>query len=519
MQNQQLQLKTKTERSKKATFKITIMKNLILLFVFAVLVSCSSNKQPQLENNVPFEPNWESLQQYKVPEWYKDMKFGIYFHWGPYSVPAYKTEWYSIHMYQKDHEIRKYHEETYGPLNEFGYKDFIPQFTADKFDADEWVDLFVKAGAQFAGPVAEHADGFAMWDSELTEWDAMDMGPKRDVVGEMEKAVKGRGLKFIATYHRHWLYAWYPTWDKNTDAGDPAYEGLYGPYVPEGSFVMATGEYPNPPQEAFHQEWLDRLNELMDKYEPDIIWFDNKMDIIEEPYRQQFLANYYNKGQEWGKDVVCTYKFTDMAVGSAVLDLERSRMSEKKDFTWLTDDSIDWAAWCDISNPEYKTVNRLIDFLVDVVSKNGAVLLNITPKANGEIPEGVQSRLLEMGDWFKVNGEAIYNTRTWKVYGEGPQEIVEGHLSEDKNPEAVAKDIRFTVKDNNLYAIALDWPTEKMVIRSLGKSAGLLEQEIKSVSLLGYEGDLKWEQTEAGLEVSLPSEKPCEHAFSLKVQL
>lgn len=384
-------------------------KHLLPILILA-LCACTPKAKDETITKVEYKANWESLKQYKTPEWWLNTKFGIYFHWGPYSVPAHKTEWYSIWMYAQGNPIRKYHEETYGDLKIFGYKDFIPMFTAEKFNADEWAELFKKAGAQFAGPVAEHADGFAMWDSQLTKWDAMDMGPKRDIVGEMEKAVRKQGMKFIATYHRHWLYAWYPTWDENTDASNPEYAGLYGPKVPKGTFVMANKPTNPLPDATFNQEWLDRLNELMDKYQPDIIWFDNKMDIIGEKYRQQFLANYYNKAQEWGREVVCTYKFTDMAEGTAILDLERSRMSEKKDFPWLTDDSIDWKAWCDISDPNYKTTNRLIDFLVDVVSKNGAVLLNITPKANGEIPEGVKTRLLEMGDWFKVNGEAIYGT-------------------------------------------------------------------------------------------------------------
>jgi len=272
------------------------------------------------------------------------------------------------------------------------------------------------------------------------------------------------------------------------------------------------------PDDKFNQEWLDRLEEIMDKYQPDIIWFDNKMDIIGEKYRQQFLADYYNKAQEWGRDVVCTYKFHDMAEGSAILDLERSRMKEKKDFPWLTDDSIDWKAWCDISDPKYKSPNRLIDFLVDVVSKNGAVLLNITPRADGTIPEGVEERLLAMGEWFNINGEAIYNTRPWKIYGEGPQEIKEGHLSEDKNPEAVAEDIRFTTRDGNLYALPLAWPDGKMVIRSLAKKEGLLTEDVKNVSLLGYDGKLDWKMTEAGLEVVMPAEKPCDYAFAFKIE-
>ena len=444
------------------------------------------------------------------------MKFGIYFHWGPYSVPAYK-EWYSHWMYEDGNKIREYHEKTYGNLKDFGYKDFIPMFTAEKFNADEWAKLFKDAGAQFAGPVAEHSDGFAMWDSELTEWNSAKMGPKKDIVKLMADAVRKQGMKYIITYHRHWLYAWYPTWDKSTDAGDPKYAGLYGPYVPKGSFKMGEKVPTAYPDDKFNQEWLDRLNELMDKYEPDIIWFDNKMNIIGEKYRMLFLANFYNNAEKWGKEVVCTYKAKDMAEGSAVLDLERSRMSEMKPFPWLTDDSIDWDSWCYIDAARYKTTNRLIDFLVDVVSKNGAVLLNINPKANGEIPSETKERLLQMGQWLKLNGEAIYGTRTWNVYGEGPQKIVEGHLSEFKNSEAVAQDIRFTQKNGQLYAIALDWPEDgKLTIKTLKKGNPYINN-FESVSMLGCNDNLEFNQSDEGLVVTFPTEKPCDYAFVLKI--
>lgn len=471
------------------------------------------------EQKSTYQPSWESLKQHETPDWFQDAKFGIYFHWGPYSVPAHKTEWYSHWMYVKGHPVRAHHEATYGPVDEFGYKDFIPMFTAEKFDAQEWAKLFKAAGAQFAGPVAEHADGFAMWDSKLTEWDAVDMGPKRDIVGEMEKAVRAEGLKYVVTYHRHWMYAWYPTWDTTTDAGNPELSGLYGPRVPEGTFVMADKPTDPLPDDAFNQEWLDRLNELMDNYEPDMIWFDNKMDIIGEKYRQQFLANYYNKAEQWGREVVCTYKFEDMAKGTAVLDLERARMSEKKDFPWLTDDSMDWKAWSYIENPRYKSTNRLIDFLVDVVSKNGCVLLNIPPRADGTIPEEVRQRLLEMGDWLQMNGEAIYGTRPWKVYGEGTQEIVEGHLSENLNPDATAQDIRFTQKGDALYAIVLDWPDKELTIKSFGKSSGMLDSEITSVSLLGYGTIDEWDVGEDGMTLSLPQNKQGAYAHAFKLTL
>ena len=488
------------------------MKHLSLLLSFIFLTSACSEK-PHKEK---YEANWESLKQYTVPEWWKDMKFGIYFHWGPYSVPAYK-EWYSHWMYEDGNKIREYHEKTYGNLKDFGYKDFIPMFTAEKFNADEWAKLFKDAGAQFAGPVAEHSDGFAMWDSELTEWNSAKMGPKKDIVKLMADAVRKQDMKYIVTYHRHWLYAWYPTWDKSTDAGDPKYAGLYGPYAPKGSFKMGEKVPTAYPDDKFNQEWLDRLNELMDKYEPDIIWFDNKMNIIGEKYRMLFLANFYNNAEKWGKEVVCTYKAKDMAEGSAVLDLERSRMSEMKPFPWLTDDSIDWDSWCYIDAARYKTTNRLIDFLVDVVSKNGAVLLNINPKANGEIPSETKERLLQMGQWLKLNGEAIYGTRTWNVYGEGPQKIVEGHLSEFKNSEAVAQDIRFTQKNGQLYAIALDWPEDgKLTIKTLKKGNPYINN-FESVSMLGCNDNLEFNQSDEGLVVTFPTEKPCDYAFVLKI--
>ncbi len=481
------------------------MKKLIFVcFVFASL-SCAEPKK--------YEPDWNSLCQYEVPEWFRDAKFGIYFHWGPYSVPAHKTEWYSHWMYVEGHPIRKYHEETYGPLSEFGYKDFIPMFTAEKFNADEWADLFQKAGAQFAGPVAEHADGFAMWDSKVTKWNAAKMGPKRDVVGELSKAIRKRDMKFITTFHHHWKFAWYPTWDEDTDASNPKYEDLYGPKVPKGNFTF------NPtvlPDEKFSREWLAKTKEVVDKYKPDLIYFDNKLHIIPEKYRKEFLSYYYNSAKENKQEVVCTYKFEDMAKGTAVLDLERSRMSETQPFPWMTDDSIDWGSWCHVSKPDYKSTNRIIDFLIDVVSKNGCLLLNITPKSNGEIPDSVKERLLKIGDWLHVNGEGIYGTRPWKIYGEGPTNIVEGHLKERENPDHVSEDIRFTTRDDILYAFTLDIPTEPVKIKSL---AGNSRYKVKSISLLGSDIPVTWEQTKNELLIQPPKEIPCDYAVTFKIKI
>ncbi len=411
-----------------------------------------------------YEPTWRSLTRHPTPQWFLDAKFGIYCHWGIYSVPAFGNEWYSRNMYQKGTPENQHHLKTYGPLSTFGYKDFIPLFKGEKFDAGQWAELFEKAGAKFAGPVTEHADGFALWDSRLTPWNAARMGPKRDVVGELEKALRRRGMKFIATFHHQWLWAWYPTEDKSVDASNPAYAGLYGPPVPASAFEGNL--YPRPGRQ-FCGRWEAKIKEVIDKYQPDLLWFDARMFIIDESYRRDFLAYYYNRAQTWGREVVVTYKDNDLFRGAGIVDLERGRMAKVTDYPWLTDDSIDWNSWGYVEDHRYKSTGRLIGELVDIVSKNGCLLLNVPPKSNGEIPAEVQQRLLAMGKWLNLNGEAIYGTRPWTVFGEGPTKVNEGHFGEEKTGDFTAQDIRFTTKGTTLYAICLGWPGEKLVVKSL----------------------------------------------------
>ncbi len=497
------------------------MKSLSLkgvVFTVLILTMVFSCKPAEVKES-KFTADWESMKQFEVPEWFRDAKFGIYFHWGVYSVPAYKTEWYSHYMYVPDHPIRKYHEETYGPVDEFGYKDFIPMFTAEKFDADQWAALFKAAGARFAGPVTEHADGFAMWDSKLTRFDAMDMGPKRDIVGELGKAIRKQDMKFITTFHHSWLYGWYPTWDETMGTTHPENEDLYGPIVPSTAWVMAR-ENPVPmPDAAFNQRWHDRVIEVIDKYQPDLIYFDNKLDLIDEEVRLDFLSYYYNQAQSWDKDVLVSYKFEDLKPWAGVLDLERARMSELKKFPWLTDDSVDWGSWCNVQDPDYKSANRLVDFLVDVVSKNGCVLLNVTPTAEGEIPEAVKERLLEMGEWLNINGEAIYGTRPWKIYGEGPTKVVEGHLSERENADNTVEDIRFTMNEKMIYAICLDIPlSNEITIRSLSPENELLTEGVKSVKLLGSEQELSWDISAKGMNIYLQEIPRLNYALTFRIE-
>lgn len=473
----------------------------------------------------PYKPDWESLKKHKDPEWFRDAKFGIYTHWGVYSVPAFGNEWYPHWMYVDQANGQRgnyyqYHKEKFGDPKQFGYKDFIPMFKAEKFNADKWAELFQKSGAQFAGPVAEHHDGFSMWDSALTKWDAKDMGPKRDIVGELEEAIRKQGMKFITSFHharKWWYYESSYTPDKRYDTQDPKYAGLYPePHEPEA-----------PPTKAYMEEWKAKVIEVIDKYQPDLIWFDGDLAGEKywrsaakdfEQYKKEFLAYYYNKAEQWGRQVGVTYKHKDFPEGTAVLDIERGRMAELTDYIWLTDTAVDMKSWCYVTNPEYKPVNTLVDVLVDIVSKNGCLLLNVGPRADGVIPKEAQDLLLGIGEWLKVNGEAIYGTRPWIVYGEGPAKVQSGAFKEQRESIYGAEDIRFTTKGKALYAIVLDWPGKQLMIKSLGTKQDKVS-DIEAITLLGHNGELKWSRDEKGLCIQLPDKKPCEHAFAFKIVL
>lgn len=451
-----------------------------------------------------YEPTWESLIQHPTPEWFKDAKFGIYFHWGVYSVPAWGNEWYPRRMYDTNDPTFAHHRAVWGPQDQFGYKDFIPMFKAEKFNADEWVDLFVRSGAKFIGPVAEHHDGFSMWNSKLTEYDVWDMGPQRDITGELAEAARKRNLKFMVSFHharkwKHFEFAY------QYDAKDTRYAQLYGTPHPVGE----------PEPQAYLENWLGKIIEVVDAYQPDYIWFDFCWkEPPFEPYKRQFLAYYYNKSEDWGVNVAVSYKDDHLPVGAGLLDIERGQLDSLHQDTWITDTSISRKSWCYIEDIDYKPVNEMVDNLIDRVSKNGNTLMNIAPKADGTIPEEQKERLLGIGEWLKVNGEAIYGTRHWFKYGEGPTQFKGGSFIDNKPVLYTAEDIRFTTKPNTLYAIALDWPGEQIVITSLSI---LDEKKITSVSMLGAAGELNWVLTTDGLKIECPTKKPCEHAYSFKI--
>ncbi len=482
----------------------------ILGFLIVTLMGATSAYGTEVPMN--YEPTWDSLKQYTVPDWYQDAKFGIFIHWGVYSVPAFGNEWYPRNMYCEGSPEFKHHVEAHGPQSTFGYKDFIPLFKAEKFDPAAWAELFRKAGAKYVVPVAEHHDGFAMYDCGLSDYNAVKMGPKRDIVGELADAVRKEGLVFGLSSHRaeHW---WFFGDGRKFDSDVKAdtWNDLYGPARTEQDI----------PDAAFLDNWLARTNELVDKYRPQVVWFDW---WIEQPcfvpYLQQFAAHYYNRGLEWNQGVAINYKNKTFPRETAVLDIERGKLDKASDQFWQTDTSVSIKSWGYIENDKFRSVTSLLHELIDIVSKNGCLLLNIGPRSDGTIPQEAQDILLGMGDWLNLNGEAIYGTRPWFVPAEGPTKVQSGSFSDDREDPFTAQDVRFTCKGNTLYAVCMGWPkdSEDFRIASLGTKAepGL---KVGDVKLVGCGEPVAWKQEAGALVIKTPSEKPCDHAFAFKIAL
>ncbi|MEM7812066.1 MAG: alpha-L-fucosidase [Planctomycetota bacterium] len=484
----------------------------------------------------PFEPAWESLGGYEIPQWYKDAKFGIFIHWGAYSVPAHGSEWYPRMMYlpegRRGRKPYYHHLEKYGPHQEFGYKDFIPQFKAENFEPDAWADLFAEAGARYVVPVAEHHDGFPMYDCAFTDWDASQMGPKRDVIAELSASVRAKGMKFGVSSHRAFNWCFYVRRDHERgidfDTADPRWAGLYGRPLPF-LFEKGAANYRDlpMPDEQFKDDWLARTCEMVDKYDPDIVWFDFRITSGREvepednsfsPHLRRFAAYYYNKRGAGSADLgVINYKWKAFPEEAAVLDLERSKMDDVRYPFWQTDTAVSSSSWGYTENQKYKTPDRLVDDLVDIVSKNGCLLLNVGPRADGTIPEPDQLILRAIGRWLKVNGEAIYETTPYVVYGEGPTETATGHLSESKNKPFTAGDVRFTAKGETLYATVLGKPDSGVTtIRTLKRGADGVG-EVTSVVSLATGRPVAFEQTGDGLVIEWPASDAGEFAWVFKI--
>lgn len=469
-----------------------------------------------------FRPDWESLQHFEVPEWYKDAKFGIFIHWGVYSVPAFGSEWYPRMMYVQGSPEFKHHIETYGPQDKFGYKDFVPRFKAEKFDPAGWARLFKEAGAKYVVPVFEHHDGFAMYDCGVSDWTAAKMGPKRDLQGDLAKAVRAEGLHLGASSHRaeHDFFLG-PGREFTSDVNDPQYAAFYGPahhwmINRPGTPLNNDFTYVS---EAWTRDWLARSAEIVEKYKPEVMyfdWWDGQASLRSALTR--FAAFYYNTVQENGKPAgVINYKDYAMQEDSGVLDIERGQLGGIRPKYWQTDTSVSNKSWGYIENDTFKSPEFVVHQLVDIVSKNGNLLLNIGPKSDGTIPDEVQKVLLDVGSWLKVNGDAIYGTRPWRVFGEGPTKVAEGSFHDTDVQPYTPEDFRFTTKGGTLYAIELGWPAKgEAMIHSL--SSGVGQERVESVELLGSDAKLKFQQTADGLHISVPAASPGKYAFAYRIR-
>jgi alpha-L-fucosidase len=467
-----------------------------------------------------FSPNWDSLSQYQVPEWFRDAKFGIFMHWGVYSVPAHASEWYPRLMYRKESPVFEWHRQHWGPQSMFGYKDFIPMFRGEHWKPDELVDLYRKAGAKYIIPVGEHHDGFPMYDSHLTDWSAAKMGPRRDTIAEWTREARNQGLKLGISSHRafHWSYY---TFEKDFDTSDPLYASLYGPiHQPTPLINHQPGQLVQEPSTQFIQDWFARCMEIVNLYHPDLFYFDwaNEAPGF-EPNKKQLAAYYYNLAVERGRGVVLTYKHTAYPEHAAVLDIERGMAGGIRELPWQTDTSVSWKSWGYIDDDDFKSPGEIILEFVDIVSKNGNLLLNVGPRPDGTLPKQAEEIFRGVGRWMDMNGEAIYATRPWKIYGEGPTTLASGSFGEKnlKEMKFTAQDIRFTAKGEAIYAILMAWPGRRAAIKALGKNSKTAPDKISNVSLLGSDAKLTWRQGPDALTVNMPAEKPGDIAYTLKI--
>ncbi|MBR6029541.1 MAG: alpha-L-fucosidase [Clostridia bacterium] len=404
----------------------------------------------------PYDDSWASLCGHPAPAWFRDAKFGIFIHWGIYSVPAFGSEWYSRNMYLQGSPEFKHHVETWGPQKDFGYKDFLPLFRAERFDPEAWASLFAEAGAKYVIPVAEHHDGFQMYRSDISHWNAAEKGPGRDVLGEIASACRAKGLSVGASTHRaeHWFFMSHGL-EFDSDIRQPMQRGdFYWPAHPERHHFDFDSE-PAPDQE-YLDDWLIRCCEIVDRYHPRAVYFDWWIaHHAFESHLRRFTAYYYNQAAAWGEEAAIFYKQDSFPYGAAIRDVERGRFADWKPFPWQTDTAMALNSWGYTEGNRYREPASLARDLVDIVSKNGCLLLNVGPKPDGTITDEETHILRTLGAWLRLNGDAIYATRPWHRFGEGPTEVKEGQFTEgDQAPETSA-DFRFVTRGNRLFVWAL----------------------------------------------------------------
>lgn len=470
----------------------------------------------------PFQPSWESIRDlHQTPSWFVPAKFGIFIHWGLYSIPARINEWYERHMYTTD---VAWHTQHYGPPDKFGYKDFIPLFKAEQYDPGAWAQLFNRAGAKYVVPVAEHHDGFAMWDSDITPWCAGKMGPKRDLTGELAHAVRRQGMIFGLSSHRmeHHTFA-YPDPGVPNDEFDPRYAGFYGPPIPGN---MNDGNA----SEAFQLDWLARVQELVDKYEPQLIYFDNGVNPrAYDPVKLRAAAYYFNRAQQWGKEVTFATKDVAFLAGS-IQDFEKQLRAPRwiYPYPWQSDDAIG-STWGYTTGMHYRPAEDVLRELIELASMGGNLMLNISPMGDGSIPEKQQQILIAVGEWLRTHGEGIYDSQPWTRYGEGPGVPTEcppdwkggstaNHQDSMKRllrSPITEADFRYTTVNQTLYAFGFKYPSGDAVLRLLNGGTAKVER----VTLLGSDPKpVAFRQTAEAMFVTLPPRPASPLPYALRLE-
>ncbi|MHC4559879.1 MAG: alpha-L-fucosidase [Planctomycetota bacterium] len=490
----------------------------LILIILGIVLVCFQQVEAE-----KYKPTWESLSQWEVPQWFDDAVLGIYCHWGVYSVPGFRFNdgaeqvdsglWYGMFMYvpnnsdQPNYGVYDHHRKTYGDPAEFGYHDFVPLFKAEKWDPGRWATLYKQAGADFAGVCAEHGDGFAMWDTEFDEYNAMDKGPRRDILGEMFEAIRKRGMKTVATFHE-------PPGEMY-DAGRL--------YCPEGVGVN-NPEYSDLYEKSPYSELNNKLIEVVDKYQPDQMWFEDA--FCGEDNWKSFLAYYYNTAENWGKSVMITQKGSTAPLSCSVLDIEGgifpdgiwewAGMTEPQKQRWQKDVPIG-NYWAYAEGVGCRPVNMLVDGIVDRISKNGVTLLDVAPKADGTLPEAQIRGLKLLGEWMGVNKEALYAAK--------PAPFMEGGIDTWE-----AGTLRFTEKGPYLYAIELGnkWPPtvgfadykESKPPSAPFTIPGVKPVKSSEIQMLGFNKNLPWYQEGDNLVIEeIPDPLPCDYAWSFKIQI
>jgi alpha-L-fucosidase len=466
-----------------------------------------------------FTPDLDSFQQYKTPDWFRDAKLGIWACWGPEAVPE-MGDWYARNMYIQGHEQYEHHLKTYGHPSKMGYKDIVPLWKGENWDPDRLMGLYKKAGAKYFCAIAQHHDNIDCWNSRFHRWNSVKMGPRKDIIGTWRSVARKHGLRFGVTEHLGASWNWFgvshgadktgPLAGIPYDGANPAYDELYHTGNANSDWKAW---YRNAP-EAYQIEWFNRIKDLVDSYQPDLLYSDGSLPFGK--YGRELLAHFYNTNtQRNGKlEAVYNCKKNDdggqFADGMCVRDMERGVFDVIRPEPWQTDTCVgDWYYKRDIV---YKTPTTVIQMLIDIVSKNGNLLLNFPVRADGTL-DATEERILEsLGEWMAANAEAIYGTRPWKVCGEG-QKGPAGAMFNEGELSYTAEDIRFTAKDSSLFAFALGWPTSgQLLIRSLAGTS------VHSVNLLDGGDSLKFNQTAEGLAVQLPSQQRGDHAFALRIQ-